>query len=134
MNTINERIQAVINHLKITPYEFSKKMGNDRPEPVYRFLKDHSIQISTKSLEKIRINFPEINYHWLLTGDGDMLAELPLKKVNVNKDFIDELFDSSYFLEKLRFQISKKDISDDDLRQKITEMIEDIENVPKKKK
>lgn len=74
METINERIQIVIDYLNITPYEFSKKMGDKRPDTLYNLLKNNNTQPSAKTLNKIKDNFPEINYAWLLTGEGKMVS------------------------------------------------------------
>jgi predicted transcriptional regulator len=38
METINKRISHLIVQLKMTPYEFSKKMGNSRPDTLYNLL------------------------------------------------------------------------------------------------
>src|SRR5690554_4426419 len=71
---INERIQEVITSLEITPYEFSKRMGVKRPDGLYKIL-DKKSKPSPKTLEKIRGAFPQINFNWLLTGEGEMLGK-----------------------------------------------------------
>lgn len=69
---INDRIQEIITHIGVTPYEFSKKMGVKRPDGLYKIL-DKKSKPSPKTLEKIRSAYPQINYTWLLTGEGEML-------------------------------------------------------------
>ena len=68
---INKRIQSFIDSLEITPYEFSKRMGNKRPDGLYKIL-DLKTKPSPKTLEKIKNSYPELNYSWLLTGEGSM--------------------------------------------------------------
>lgn len=75
METINKRISSVIENLHITPYEFSKKMGNARPDTLYNLLNNEESQPSPKTLNKIKDCFPQINYSWLLTGDGEMFND-----------------------------------------------------------
>jgi len=70
---INNRINQLIEKLNITPYEFSKKIGNKRPDGLYRILKNE-VKPTPKTLEKIKEVFPEY-YIWLLTGEGSMLKE-----------------------------------------------------------
>lgn len=79
MESINKRISHVIKLLDMTPYEFSKKMGNSRPDTLYNLLNNEDSQPSPKTLNKIKENFPEVNYTWLLTGDGDILNTELLK-------------------------------------------------------
>ncbi len=71
---INARIKNFIDHLEITPYEFSKRMGIKRPDGMYKIL-DNKSKPSPKTLDKIQETFPELNYPWLLTGEGQMLEE-----------------------------------------------------------
>ena len=75
MEVINNRIQKIIDYLGISPYEFSKRMGDKRPDALYNLLKNNKTQPSSKTLNKIKDNFSEINYVWLLTGEGSMLND-----------------------------------------------------------
>ena len=84
MKTINERIQDVIEYLEITPYEFSKRMGDKRPDTLYNILKNKETQPSAKTLNKIKDNFPGINYSWLLTGDGEMFNNDKYEQASVS--------------------------------------------------
>lgn len=81
METINKRINKLIEKLNITAYEFSKKMGNSRPDTLYNLLNNEESQPSPKTLNKIKDNFPEINYSWLLTGEGEMFKDGTKTKV-----------------------------------------------------
>jgi phage repressor protein C with HTH and peptisase S24 domain len=81
METINKRISHLIVQLKMTPYEFSKKMGNSRPDTLYNLLNNEESQPTPKTLNKIKDNFPDINYSWLLTGEGEMFNDGTKTKV-----------------------------------------------------
>jgi len=70
---INDRISLLIERLDITPYEFSKRMGNKRPDGLYKILKNEA-KPTPKTLGKIKEAFSE-HYAWLLTGEGDMPGE-----------------------------------------------------------
>lgn len=59
-----------MEYFEITPYEFSKKLGNKRADGIYKLLDKKSVP-SPKTLNKIRDTFPDINYNWLLTGEGE---------------------------------------------------------------
>ena len=76
MKTINERIKEVIEKLNLTAYQFSKKMGNKRHDTLYNILNNYESKPSPKTLDKIKETFPEINYVWLLTGEGDMINSI----------------------------------------------------------
>ena len=85
METINKRISHLISKLNMTPYEFSKKMGNSRPDTLYNLLNNEESQPSPKTLNKIKDNFPEINYTWLLTGEGEMLNDSSKFKIPIKE-------------------------------------------------
>jgi hypothetical protein len=82
MKTINNRISSLIEKLGITPYEFSKRMGNSRPDTLYNLLNNNDSQPSPKTLNKIKDSFPNVNYSWLLTGEGEMFNE---ENTNIDK-------------------------------------------------
>lgn len=72
MNKKGEKLQKFIDYLKITPYEFSAKLGNKRPDNIYNILSG-KVRMSPKTIDKISDTFPELDINWLLTGEGEML-------------------------------------------------------------
>lgn len=100
---INNRIQQIIDKLGITAYEFSKKLGNKRPDGIYALLKEGSeIKPSPKTLDKIRETFPEINYIWLLTGEGEMRIGNNKEIANLTKTKKGDKFeDKQILIEKM---------------------------------
>lgn len=72
---INGRIQFLIRDvLDISPYEFSKTIGNKRPDGLYKIL-DNKTKPSPKTLDKISESYPNLNMNWLLNGEGPVLKE-----------------------------------------------------------
>lgn len=94
---INDRIDELITRLGITPYEFSKRIGNHRPDGLYKILKKES-KPSPKTLNKIKANFPE-EYIWVITGEGKTVKEQSKPITNTNGNKFTELPDGTYDIE-----------------------------------
>lgn len=93
--TDSERIKAVIDYAKMTTNEFSTSLGWERAMNLYNILNGKT-NISVRVCNRICKKYPEINYTWLLTGDGNMLASihddtikpnLPILNNNINSNF-----------------------------------------------
>jgi len=70
MNTeINNNIKNLIEKLGITPYEFSKQIGNKRADNVYNIINE-KVEVSPKTLNKILHRFPEYK-EFILMGKED---------------------------------------------------------------
>lgn len=65
---IKQRILLFVSGLKISKREFYNKTG------ISRGTLDNSAGITEDTLAKLLAIYGEINSHWLLTGDGDMLT------------------------------------------------------------
>ena len=74
MNTdINKNIKRLIEKLGITPYEFSKQIGNKRADNIYNVINE-KVEVSTTTINKIFRRYPEYK-DFLLNGnngEGDM--------------------------------------------------------------
>lgn len=73
-NTPQERLRALIENmgLSVNRFEIACGLSNGSVSKVGQ-------QISTKMLEKIQAQYPNVNRDWLLTGNGEMLvAEEPV--------------------------------------------------------
>ena len=89
---IQERLQLILKMHNLTPSAFADKLG------VQRSNVSHVISGRNKPsldfLEKIILNFPRVNAHWLLTGEMSTSEEvkLELKKdeKNINEKAIAE--------------------------------------------
>ncbi len=78
---IKKRILEVIDYKGITRYEFYKKSG------IARGILDQNNGISEENLFKFLEYMPEINTHWLLTGQGTMEHSRPTN-INGSKNII----------------------------------------------
>jgi len=61
-------------HFEMTAKKFSESLGIDRPERIYNVLRGRN-KVSSDLANLIIAKYPNINYAWLLTGEGDMLKE-----------------------------------------------------------
>jgi hypothetical protein len=64
---LNRNIASLIDKLGITPYAFSKLIGNRRPDNLYKIIK-YETAVSPKTLGKIFTRFPEYK-NFILTGE-----------------------------------------------------------------
>ena len=70
---MNERLRQIIEYYGITPHAFSQKIGVS--EGTVRKILSENTTIRSDNLEKISQNFTDIDLHWLITGQGDMLLK-----------------------------------------------------------
>jgi len=83
---IQERLQLILKMHNLTPSAFADKLG------VQRSNVSHVISGRNKPsldfLEKIIVNFPRVNAHWLLTGQMSTVTEVKpeVKKVEETND------------------------------------------------
>lgn len=68
---MNDRLKKVIDYYKITPTNFSQKIGVS--EGTIRKLLTQNTALRSDTLEKISQNFTDIDIDWLITGRGGML-------------------------------------------------------------
>jgi transcriptional regulator with XRE-family HTH domain len=69
--TVNHRIKALIEELKITPYAFAQKVGVD-PTVIYNLIGRRYSKPSYELLYGISMSFDIVNTDWLLVGRGSM--------------------------------------------------------------
>lgn len=65
-----ERINFIIGELNCSKYEFAKAI-NCTPESLYNIESGRTKSISSTLARKIREVFPQYNYQWLITGEGE---------------------------------------------------------------
>ena len=73
-STIPERIQRIIDHSKMTRRAFGIKMGYRDGTFLFHLLNGRN-GISAKLANSIVEVYPEINYKWILAGEGEMIIE-----------------------------------------------------------
>lgn len=69
----SSRLQALIDHYRLTPSSFATKIGMKTKQAIYDILKGRTRGVSALVEGKILSAFPEVSRVWLLTGEGDML-------------------------------------------------------------
>ena len=70
MDTVRDRLIRFIEHKGLSKNKFEKLCGLST-----RYVSNISKSIQPETIEKISLNFPELNTGWLLTGEGEMLKE-----------------------------------------------------------
>lgn len=68
----SERLNKLIEYLKLNPLQFSLSLGHKRGDRVYNILKNRN-GISSDLAREITTHYNNIRFDWLLTGEGDML-------------------------------------------------------------
>ena len=77
----SERVDYLINYLKLVPLSFSRSLGYDRADKIYNILKGRN-KISADVARDITTIYDNISYDWLLTGKGEMLKDNPASEVS----------------------------------------------------
>ena len=72
--TINQRVKNLLKILNATENSVASQLGM-KQSTLNSALNAKSDNISSKILDGIVTLFPEINAHWLLTGEGDMIGK-----------------------------------------------------------
>ena len=76
--TAKETITNVLDVLGMTPTEFARHVGLNRPQAIFDIQSGKTKNISKAMAHKIKLAYPAFNEEWLRTGVGDMLEqELP---------------------------------------------------------
>ena len=85
---IQERLQIILKMHNLTPSAFAEKLG------VQRSNVSHVISGRNKPsldfLEKIILNFPRVNAHWLLTGQMSSSTEVKIETSKEDKNFVEK--------------------------------------------
>lgn len=100
----SQRLQIIIDNLKLTPNAFSKEIGLERPEIIYNVLKGKN-GLSRKLASLITTKYTNISYAWLLSGEGSPFVENVLNEPMA--EYSNELKDNS--INDLLKQIKDKD-------------------------
>ena len=105
---IQERLQLILKMHNLTPSAFADKLG------VQRSNVSHVISGRNKPsldfLEKIILNFPRVNAHWLLTGQ---MSTSPEVKLEVKKE---------------EEAVVEKEVSNDSANDSIVKIVEFYQN------
>lgn len=75
MKSGKDILDELLRFLEMTPYEFSKKIGYDRPQVIYDIQSGKTKSISKTLIKRIIDVYPDFNTSWLLSGDGEILID-----------------------------------------------------------
>lgn len=92
MDTDPQRILAVIEYSKMSRRALGISLGYANGSFLFHVINKRN-GISTKLAKKITTLYPEISYHWLLKGEGEMI-------VKKEKDPTGDLAEKIEFLER----------------------------------
>lgn len=85
---VSDRIEAIMRHFGKNKNSFSSDIGLTNNVTIGRIVNENR-NPSFEVLQKIAIAYPEVNFNWLLTGEGSMLkndnSEAVLTPVNYLK-------------------------------------------------
>lgn len=74
MKTSKERMELLLSHLQLNGNELAASLGYKRSDRVYHVLRERN-GISESLARDICELYHDVNYQWLLTGEGSMLIE-----------------------------------------------------------
>lgn len=75
--TPSERLNEVLRITGTNVKSLSERLGYNRPQGLYDVSAGRTKSLSTDLARKIVTAFPEFNYTWLVTGEGEMMTERP---------------------------------------------------------
>ncbi|MDQ1855714.1 hypothetical protein [Chryseobacterium sp. WLY505] len=109
LGTINSRIKYFIESiLRITPNEFSRNIGKNRSDWLYRILKNE-VEPGPKTLNQIFEVYPEHKV-WILTGEKANEPEENLSNTSFENLKIDDKLTEIYKLTLGKLSMQEKDI------------------------
>mgnify|MGYP003625938151 FL=1 len=77
-----DRILKIIRHYNLSITEFSKEIGLNSAATIQKII-TYKRKASPKTTGKILNRFPDIEYDWLITGQGDMIKRKETSSNNV---------------------------------------------------
>nr|MBU3862089.1 S24 family peptidase [Flavobacterium sp. MC2016-06] len=119
-------MKEFLDYKRITKYKFCNELGFSN-----KFL-DNSSNMGTDKACKILLHYPEINAHWLLTGDGKMLKQQNLNDLeNSDNKAKNQLYSNQIVpLYDLETIVSLRELFNSNQSHKIIDTLK-IPNLPK---
>lgn len=68
--TIKDRLKAIIAHYNLNARQFEKSIGVSNG-----YINSIKTEIGSEKIKKILEVYPEINEHWLITGESSMITK-----------------------------------------------------------
>ncbi|MHA1974431.1 MAG: hypothetical protein ACTSW1_15645 [Candidatus Hodarchaeales archaeon] len=73
--SFNIRLKKIIDHANTNPTRFGALLGYNNSENIRKLLNTQNANPGLRILNDIISRFPEINAHWLITGEGNMILD-----------------------------------------------------------
>ena len=70
---MGDRLGEIIHHYRFTMNSFAKKLGLSSNTVITKAVKENKRGVNQRLLTKILTTFPDVDAHWLVTGQGQML-------------------------------------------------------------
>ncbi len=83
--TTNDRIKHLISFKQLSISSFSREIGLINGVTISKIINQNR-KPSSKTIGRIIQAFPDINYDWLITGQGEMIKSSVVKSVKTNED------------------------------------------------
>jgi hypothetical protein len=118
---MKERILQFIDYKNLSKNKFYKETG------LANGILDKNSGLSAESIEKIYSKYPEINLHWLLTGEGEMLRkeEIVQQALNNISSTINQTINFSKDYEELKKENKRLTQENSGLKDKIISLMEE---------
>jgi len=118
---MKERILQFIDYKNLSKNKFYKETG------LANGILDKNSGLSAESIEKIYSKYPEINLHWLLTGEGEMLRkeEIVQQALNNISSTINQTVNFSKDYEELKKENKRLTQENSGLKDKIISLMEE---------
>jgi hypothetical protein len=83
--TTNDRIKHLISFKQLSISSFSREIGLINGVTISKIINQNR-KPSSKTIGRIIQAFPDINYDWLVNGEGEMIKSSVVKSVKTNED------------------------------------------------
>lgn len=70
---MGDRLSEIIHHYRLTMNSFSVRLGLSSNTVITKAVKENKRGVNQRLLTKILTTFPDVDAHWLVTGQGAML-------------------------------------------------------------
>ncbi|MCK9629127.1 MAG: hypothetical protein M0R37_11120 [Bacteroidales bacterium] len=107
---VKKRLLEFLAYLEVGQNAFEMKAGISNG-----YINNVKESIGTKIINKISAAFPELNIHWLLTGEGEMLNSGEKVNTNVGTKKTDAIFELICYI-KERDRIRDMEIKEKDAK------------------
>lgn len=115
-----DRILKIIRHYNLSITEFSREIGLNSAATIQKII-TYKRKASPKTTGKILKRFPDIEYDWLITGQGEMIKSVKSTSNNSIKE--DEITVTA--LQVIKYLKDNYPVSSNSVEKKLSKLIEE---------